>query len=84
MPFLGGFIGVGANGFFYQQITGDSGSGAILYSFKGRTAGVGPVLFYMIKLGKTDLLAELKWLPEVDTEHRLQGDWVWFKLVVLF
>jgi hypothetical protein len=26
LPLLGGFIGVGADGFFYQQITGDGGA----------------------------------------------------------
>jgi hypothetical protein len=44
LPFLGGIIGVGANAFYCQQITGDSGSGARLGDVKGRTIGIGPVL----------------------------------------
>ena len=28
LPLFGGIIGIGANGFYYQQVTGDSGSGA--------------------------------------------------------
>jgi len=79
-----GLIGIGANAFYYQQITGDSGSGAILGDFEGRTVGVGPVLSYVTKVGKTDLIAEVKWLPELDVEHRLKGDYVWFKLAMLF
>jgi len=84
LPLLGGFAGVGANGFYYQQITGDSGSGASLGDFEGRTVGVGPVLSYARKLGKTDLVAEVKWLPELSVEKRLKGDTVWFKLALVF
>jgi len=84
LPLLGGIIGVGANGFYYQQISGDSGSGARLGEFKGRTGGVGPVLSYIRKMGKRDLVSELKWLPELDTERRLKGDYVWFKLGLAF
>ncbi len=79
-----GVAGVGANAFYYQQITGDSGSGAMLGDFEGRTIGVGPVLSFIAKLGKADLAAELKWLPELDVQNRLKGDYVWFKLGLSF
>ncbi len=75
-----GVAGVGANAFYYQQITGDRGSGAVLGDFEGLTIGVGPVLSFIAKLGKADLAAELKWLPELDVQNRLKGDYVWFKL----
>jgi hypothetical protein len=84
LPLLGGFVGVGANGFYYQQLTGDSGSGALLGDFKGKTIGVGPVISYVRQIGKSQLLAELKWLPELDVNKRMKGDYVWFKLGVLF
>lgn len=79
-----GIIGVGANGFLYEQISGDSGSGATLGSFEGRTAGVGPVISFVRKIGKTDLAAEVKWLPELNVEKRLKGDTIWFKLGMVF
>jgi len=79
-----GVFGLGANAFYYQQITGDSGSGAILGGFEGRAVGIGPVLSYVTKVGQTDVIAEVKWLPELDVEHRLKGDYVWFKLAMLF
>jgi hypothetical protein len=41
LPLLGGFVGVGANGFYYQQISGESGSGARLGDFEGMTCGAG-------------------------------------------
>ena len=84
LPLFGGIIGVGANGFYYQQISGDSGSGATLGNFKGRTIGIGPVVSYAMKVWKKDLVAEVKWLPEIETKNRLEGDYVWFKLGMVF
>ena len=84
LPLFGGFFGVGANGFYYQQITGDSGSDALLGDFEGQTYGVGPVLSYVRQVGKTQHLAEVKWLPELDTDKRMEGDYIWFKFGFLF
>lgn len=87
LPLLGGAVGLGANAFCYQQLNGDRGSGATLGGLAGRTLGVGPVLSYTTKLGRrrtTDLVAELKWLPELEVLHRLKGDTVWFKLALVF
>ncbi len=84
LPLFGGVVGVGANGFYYQQITGDSGSGARLGDFKGMTLGIGPVLSYATKLWGKDIVGEIKWLPEMDVEKRLKGDYFWFKLGMVF
>ncbi len=84
LPLFGGFLGVGANGFYYQQISGDSGSDALLGDFEGKTVGVGPVLSYVRQVGKSQLLAEVKWLPELDTKKRMEGDYIWFKFGFLF
>jgi hypothetical protein len=84
LPLFGGIIGIGANGFYYQQISGDSGSGAVLGDFKGRTVGIGPVLSYAMKVWGKDLVAEMKWLPELDVKKRLDGDLIWFKLGMVF
>jgi hypothetical protein len=80
LPLFGGIAGLGANGFYYQQFTGDSGSGAKLGGFEGMTTGVGPVVSYAYRIGDFDLPAEVKWLPELDVTHRLSGDIVWFKI----
>lgn len=84
IPLLGGFVGVGANGFYYDQLSGDSGADALLGDFEGRTMGVGPVLSYVRQIGRTQLLTELKWLAELDTENRMEGDYIWFKFGLLF
>jgi hypothetical protein len=84
LPVGPGFLGVGAEAFYLEQITADSGSGARLGELEGRTAGIGPVLSYILPRGKETLVAELRWLPELDVSRRLEGDYVWFKLVYQF
>lgn len=84
LPLFGGIAGVGAEGFMYQQISADSGSGATLGDFEGHTVGVGPVVSYAHKIGEANLAGEVKWLPEVDTQNRLKGSYVWVKLGVVF
>jgi hypothetical protein len=84
LPLGKGLIGIGANGFYLQQTTGDSGSGARLGSFEEMTAGVGPVLSYAGQIGKATFAAELKWLPQIGTQNTLDGDYIWFKVGVQF
>jgi len=84
LPLGPGFVGIGAEAFFFQQVSSDSGSGATLGGFKGRTAGIGPVLNYILPCGDATWVFEAKWLPEIDTESRLQGDYIWVKAVYQF
>jgi len=84
LPVGPGFLGLGAEAFYLEQVSGDSGSGARFGDFKGRTMGVGPVLTYILPCGKETWVAELRWLPELDVKNRLQGDYLWLKLVYQF
>ncbi len=84
LPLGSGFANIGAEAWYFDQVTCDSGSGATLGCFKGRTSGVGPVLGYIHPIGKEKLLFEFKWLPELDTRNRLNGDYLWFKMVYTF
>jgi len=79
-----GFLSLGLEGFWVEQVTADSGQRPILGDFKGRTAGLGPVLGYVLPLGKQNFVTELRWLRELDTRNRLEGDYVWLKLVYQF
>lgn len=83
-PLWGGLAGVGITGYWYEQIEGDSGSGATFGDFEGRTAGLGPVLSYSGKIRDTAVTAEIKWLHEFETKNRLEGDYFWAKLVFKF
>lgn len=84
LPLFGGFIGVGANAFYFQQVVADSGGPDVIGDFKGMTMGIGPVLSYILKIGETTVAAELKWLPELDVENRFDGDYIYLKLAVAF
>jgi hypothetical protein len=79
-----GFLSLGLEGFWVEQVTADSGQRPILGDFKGRTAGLGPVLGYVLPLGQQNFVTELRWLRELDTKNRLEGDYVWLKLVYQF
>jgi hypothetical protein len=83
-PLSGGFAGVGVSGSWYRQVEGDSGSGATLGDFKARTSSLGPVLSYACLAGELAVVAELKWLHEVETTKRLKGDYVWLKVMAKF
>jgi len=83
-PLWGGFAGGGLTGFWYQQLSGDSGEGASFGDFKARAHGIGPVLSYASKVAGKDIIAELKWLHEFDNKNRLEGDTVFFKVLAKF
>jgi hypothetical protein len=84
IPAGAGVFALGAEAFYFDQVTCDSGSGAVLGCFEGRTAGIGPVLGYIKPLGEQTLVLELKWLPELDTKNRLEGDYTWLRAVYKF
>jgi hypothetical protein len=84
LPLGPGFLGVGAEAFYLEQVTGDSGGGGRLGDFKGRTMGIGPVLTYILPHGKNTFVAELRWLPETNVRNRLEGDYIWLKIVYQF
>ena len=84
LPAGPGYVGIGAEAFYLQQVTDDSGSGAQFGSFRGRTSGVGPVLTYVLPWKEDTFVAELRWLPELAVERRLEGDYVWLKIVFQF
>jgi len=65
---------VGIHGFYLKQVTGDSGSGALLGDFKAEAAGVGPALLCTTKIGNQNVSFIAKWLHEFHAENRLEGD----------
>lgn len=84
LPLFGGYIGVGANAFYYKQIDGDSGSGARLGGFETETYGVGPVISYVHKIGKTDLVIDAKWLPQLHADDTTKGNYFYVKVALQF
>jgi len=84
LPLGPGFIGLGAEAFYLDQVTGDSGSGATLGDFERSSWDIGPVLSYVLPGNAHNLVAELRWLPEIDTKRQLKGDYAWLKIVYQF
>ncbi len=67
-------LSIGAVGYYYQQITGDSGSGATLGSFKGRIFGVGPSVSYVAQVGPLPVSLHARWYYEFGAQNRLEGN----------
>lgn len=65
---------VGVHGFYLKQVSGDSGSGALLGDFKAESAGAGPALLWATRIGGQDVSFIAKWLHEFHAENRLEGD----------
>ncbi len=66
----------GLIGYFYQQLTPDTGAGvpAILDGFEGRVAAIGATAGLNFKLGELPVSARIKYFHEFDVKNRLQGD----------
>jgi hypothetical protein len=79
---FGGLAGLGFSAYYYEQVSGDSGSGATYGDFKAKTAGLGPAFSFVSKVGGKDTVLEAKWLHETDTRNRLKGDVAWLKAVM--
>nr|WP_255733610.1 transporter [Ruegeria sp. Ofav3-42] len=61
----------GLNGYYYHQITGDSGTAP--GDFKGRVGAIGPALNYTFLAGNTPVTLKAKYLHEFDADNRLEG-----------
>ena len=84
LPVGKGLLNLGAEGFYFDQVTCDGGDGATLGCFEGLTAGLGPVLGYILPMDQRTLIVEFKWLPELDVEKRVEGDYLWLKAIYKF
>jgi len=73
---------VGVGGYHYQQLTGDSGAGAILGDFEGSASAFGPMASYTFKVGPAPVQISAKWFHEFHTENRARGDTVLFGLTM--
>ena len=71
--FLSKELSVGVIASHYQQVTGDSGEGATLGPYKGRTTALGGTVGYTFEVGKIPVSTRVKVLREVDVENRFQG-----------
>lgn len=63
----------GLVGYYYDQVTGDSGAGA-RSDFKGKVAAIGATIGYTFMAGERPVAARLKYFHEFAAENRAEGD----------
>ena len=71
---------MGLVGYFYHQLTGDSGSGATLGDFKSRVSAIGPQIGYFFPVGSQKGYVNLKGYWEFDAQNRAEGWNLWVSL----
>lgn len=73
---------VGAVGYVYHQLTGDSGSGAKLGPFKSRVESIGPQIGYVFPIGNLQGVLNAKGYWEFDAENRAKGWNTWLTFAI--
>jgi hypothetical protein len=73
--FLSEGLAVGIIGYWYQQMSGDSGSGATLGDFKSESFGVGPGFLWIPKSAGGGLSVIGKWMHDFHAENRFDSDY---------
>jgi hypothetical protein len=71
--FLSKQVHVGVVGYFSQQITDDSGSGATLGDFRSSVSGIGPQIGFIFPVGDMLGYLNLKGYYEYDADNRPRG-----------
>jgi len=75
---------LGINGYFYKQIGADSGDGALLGSFNGEGAGIGPAIYYSKNISGKDVYFIAKWVRDYHAENRVEGDYAYASFALSF
>jgi hypothetical protein len=81
--FISKSVQIGLAGYFFQQLTGDSGSGAKLGEFKGRVAGIGPQIGFLFPVSESyNGYLNLKGYKDFAAENRPEGWTAWVTLAI--
>ncbi len=80
--FLSESWAVGINGFFYRQLSGDSGDGALLGDFKGEASGIGPQVLWAPPKYEGRVAFVAKWVHEFNSRNRMDGDHVFLSFMM--
>lgn len=74
--FLSESVSFGLRGYYYEQITGDSGSGARLGDFKSEAFGLGPGIVWIPKSADGAITVLAKWMHDFHAENRFDSDYI--------
>jgi hypothetical protein len=75
-------LSVGLNGYYYKQLSGDSGEGAVLGNLKGEVAAIGPGMSGTFMVGPAPVSVSFKYYHEFSAENRLEGHSAWLTFFV--
>lgn len=64
----------GLQGYYFKQITGDSGAGATLGPFEGEVIGLGATAALNVKMGRSPATFRVRAFKEFDATNRLEGE----------
>jgi hypothetical protein len=74
--FLSPTFAVGLRGYWYQQVTGDSGAGAKLGDFKSESVGLGAGFLWAPAFAEGRLSILGKWMRDVHAKNRFESDYL--------
>ena len=74
--FFSEIFAVGIIGYWYQQLSGDSGSGAVLGDFKSEAFGLGPGFVWIPKSEGGNLTVLGKWMHDFHAKNRFDSDYL--------
>jgi hypothetical protein len=80
--FLSKQVQVGLVGYFYEQLTPDSGCAPALCPFKSRVMGIGPQIGYIFPVAGMQGYVNLKGYGEFDHDNRPDGWNLWLTFVL--
>jgi hypothetical protein len=80
--FLSKQLFVGVVGYYYDQLTSDSGALPILNGFKSRVGGIGPQIGYIFPVGNMQGYINLKGYGEFDAANRPSGWNTWLTFAI--
>ena len=66
-------LSVGLVGYYYNQLTGDSGSGDRIGPFKGRVTSLGAQVGYTFQVGEIPVSTNVRFFREFDVRNRFTG-----------
>lgn len=82
--FLSETFSIGLRGYYYRQISGDSGSGATLGDYKSESLGIGPGFLWIPEFGGGNLTILAKWMHDVTADNRFESDYGTFTIAYKF
>lgn len=80
--FISKNVHVGLAGYYFQQLTADSGAGATLGPFKGMAVGIGPQIGFLFPVGDMQGYLNVKGYADLETENRPKGWSTWVSFVL--